>query len=473
MARAAADDEAAATAAPDTAAGSGPLPATSSPEVDVEDSEPARHGATRRAARIPRIAPHAARTATRARRTWFSLLFFPVFAVYVIIDAMRDVRDGLARARGVQLQSRPPFRRPDGMPPLEQRSVADIVEAIERFPFRPARLSTSATFFRENGPDAIAALLSPNPQVASLPHLYPPAFRQCLFTGDGGVQLACMQAMHEHRGPAIIINHGLLMTKNFDAIIQLARRAFEQWGFHVVTLDLRGWGQSAWTSDAPASAGYHEGRDIIEVCRVLKADPRVTSVGAIGYSLGGASTIMAAHVSSRSDDRPLDGGAVAVSPPTEVDLALDHISTKPHWRDPYFGLWHVFQAAIKSQVRRHALPPGVRTWKALVQELSAPYYGVSMEEFTSRASVARLAHEIEQPVLAIHATDDFLVPVQHAYALQDATVDNPWVHVMVRDAGAHVAFAAADPSWYFSTLRRWMEYWATPAGSEPEDAPID
>jgi predicted alpha/beta-fold hydrolase len=284
------------------------------------------------------------------------------------------------------------------------------------------------------------------------------------------VQLAGMQAMHEHRGPAVVIAHGLLMTKNFDAIIQLARRAFEQWGFHVVTIDLRGWGQSAWTSDAPASAGYHEGRDIVEICRELHRDPRVTSVAGIGYSLGGASMLTAAHVSGSSDDQPLDGAVIAVSPPTMVDVALEHISRKPHWRDPFFGLWHLFQAAIKGNVRRRGLSRDVRTWNDLVTELSAPYYGITMAEFSERASVARFAHEIRVPCLVLHAADDFLVPIQHAYALLDATVDNPDVHVMVRDVGAHVSFGAVDPSWYHSTLRRWLEYWATPGDLGP-DAP--
>jgi len=434
---------------------------------------PAESGSTVRQRRTARIVPHAARTANRARRTWFSFAFFPFFAVYVVIDAIRDLRARIESVRDVQIEARPPFRRPDGMPPVAQRSVADIAGAIDAFPFRPAQISTNTAFFRDNGPDALGALLSPNPQVTTIPHMYPRQFTQRLFTGDGGEQISGMQAMHEHRGPAIVICHGLLMTKHFDAIIQLARRAFEQWGFHVVTLDLRGWGQSAWTTSAPASAGYHEGRDIVEVCRELHRDPRVTSVGGIGYSLGGASMLNAAYVSSLADDTPLDGGVVAVSPPTVIDAALDHISTKPHWRDPFWGLWHVFEAAIKGTVRRAGLSSDVRTWRDLVEAMSAPYYGIDMEEFCTRASAANFAGEITQPVLAIHAADDFLVPVHNAYALQDATVDNPWVHVMVRDAGAHVSFGAVDPSWYYSSLRRWVEYWAMPAGEEPADAPID
>jgi len=414
----------------------------------------------------PRIAPHAARAASRTRRTSVALLFFPIFAVYSVVDGIRELRDAIRSRRVIEIERRPPFRRPASMPPLEQRTMGDIVAAVESFPFRPAKISTQHAFFRDNGPDAIGALLSANPSVSTIPHLYPKPFEQRLFTGADGVRLAGMQAMHEHAGPALVICHGMLMSKNFDAIIQMARRAFD-WGFHVVTIDLRGWGQSAWTTDAPPSAGYFEGRDIIEVCRELQRDDRVTSVGALGYSLGGASVLNAAHVSSLSDDRPLDGGALVVGAPTDIGEALRHISTKPHWRDPFFGLWYVFQAAIRSSVRRKALPRTIKTWIELAEHVSAPYYDVTLDEFADRASATGFAHRIDQPVLHLHAADDFLVPVQHAEALREATVDNPWVHVSIRDVGSHVAFAGLDPSWYHSTVRRWFEYWATPAEPEP------
>ncbi|MCW2923342.1 MAG: peptidase, partial [Thermoleophilia bacterium] len=418
--------------------------------------------------RPSRLRPEAARHANRARRTWWAFVFFPIFLAYQVVDTIRDVAHYLARERTEDLERRPPFARPDDMPTPDERTMADIVRAVEAFPFRPARISTQTAFFRDNGPDAIGALFSSNPQAARSPHRYPASFSRRLFAGDGGVQVAAMQAMHEHVGPAVVISHGLLMTKDFDVIIQLARRAFEQWGFHVVTVDLRGWGHSAWTTDAPASAGFHEGRDIVEVARELQRDPRVTSVAGVGFSLGGCSMLNAAVVSSRSDDRPLDGGVVAISAPSKVREALRHISIKPHWRDAYFGLWHVFAAAIKETSRRRGLGSSVRTWEDLAEHVSAPYYGLGMDEFCERASAVEWADEIDQPVLELHAADDFLVPVHHAYALQDAAADNPWVHVMVRDSGAHCSFNAADPSWYHSTVRRWLEYWATPGASREE-----
>lgn len=412
----------------------------------------------------PNLAPHAARAAHRTKRTSVALLFFPVFAVYVVLDAMRDLRDRLRSARVEGIEQLPPFRRPSTMPAPADRSMDDIVDALAAFPFRPQITNPSIAFFKDHGPDAIGALLASNPQMSTIPHLYPKPFEQRLFTGFDGVQLSGMQAMHDQPGPALVICHGMLMSKHFDAIIQIARRAFA-WGFHVVTIDLRGWGQSAWTTDAPASGGYYEGRDIVEVCRELHRDPRVTSVGALGYSLGGASVLNAAHVSSLSDDRPLDGGALVVGAPTQIGEALRHISTKPHWRDPFFGLWHVFGAAIRSAVRRRDYPRELRTWIELAEYVSAPYYGVTLEEYADRASAVNFVHEIDQPVLHLHSADDFLVPVQHAEALRQAAADNPWVHVDVREVGSHVAFAAVDPSWYHSTVRRWFEYWATSAGA--------
>lgn len=408
------------------------------------------------------------RTAHRAKRTSMSLLFIPFFAVYVVVDAVRELSDWIARKRQQDLQRRPQFQRPATMPPLAERSMEDVVSVVESFPFRPIAGSAQATFFRDNGADAIGALLSPNPQVTTIPHMYPPPFQHRLFVGSEGERIAGMQAMHDHVGPAVVICHGLLMTKHFDVIIQMARRAFESWGFHVVTIDLRGWGQSAWTTEAPSSAGFHEGRDILEIARELHRDPRVTSVGAIGYSMGGSSVLGAAYQSSGSIDRPLDGGAVTVSAPTDIAMALEHISKKPHWRDPFFVLWNIFRAAIRGTVRQKNLDRSISNWIDLVEATSIEHYGISMEEFCRQASAKEFAADIKMPVLALHSEDDFLVPVDHAELLADVTKDNPWVHVMVRSAGAHVAFAAADPSWFHSTVRCWLEYWATPGEARAE-----
>lgn len=382
----------------------------------------------------------------------------------------------------MELEQEPPFARPGGMLSGGARSMADIVATVERYPFEPVRMPVQVAFFRDFGPDALGLLFSANPATMTLPHSYPSAFRPRLVTGEGGVQLAAMQAMHEHPGPALVICHGMLMTKNFDAIIQLARRAYEEWGFHVVTFDQRGWGQSAWTTDMPPSAGYFEGRDVVEIARLLHEHPLVTSVGAVGFSLGGSAVLNASLAASDADDQPLDGGVVAISAPSDMEVAVAHISRRPRLRDPFTGPWHVFQAAIRANVRHRQLRRDLHTWEELVAEMSAPVYGVPLDEFYARASARTFADRIRVPTLALHAGDDFLVPPVHAEWLREAAADNEHVHVMVRSSGNHCSFAAVDDRWFHSVVRRFVEYWAVPGDAvggaaaghtEPQVQPID
>jgi predicted alpha/beta-fold hydrolase len=409
---------------------------------------------------------NARRTAAKARRTWLSLLFFPVFGVYMLLDAIRLLQERYFAKQGHEGDTESPFHRPRHMPDGDARSVRDIVEAIEAFPYEPKQISTQVAFFRDNGPNAIQSLWSADPQSTKRARPYPMTFRQRLFTGDGGEQIAGMQGMHDQPGPALIICHGMLMTKNFDMILQLARRAYEQWGFHVVTIDLRGWGQTSWTTEAPSSLGYYEGLDVIEIARELKRSGLVTTVGAIGFSLGASTVLNATRFSSLADDTPLDGGTIAISAPTDMGEALTYVSQTPHWRDPLFGLSQMFRATIRATVRKRNLPKDVKTWRGLAEEISLPWYELSMEQFTRQASARLFADDIQLPVLDIHARDDFLITVDHAERFAEATADNPNVQVLLRDQGAHCAFEAIDERWFNSTVRRWFEYWATPGDAK-------
>ncbi|MCW2949343.1 MAG: hypothetical protein JWN41_356, partial [Thermoleophilia bacterium] len=269
---------------------------------------------------------NARRTARRARRTGMAAAFFPVFAVYLAVDAWRVLHERFVADRAIERERRPTFARPAEMPTGDARSVADIAATIESFPYEPAAISTQTAFFRSNGSDALGSLLHATPRASTRARQYPAEFQQELFVGSDGERIVGMRAMHDHPGPALIICHGLLMTKNFDMIIELAQRAFERWGFHVVTLDLRGWGQTSWTSHAPSSAGFHEGADVVEVARMLHESHLVTSVGAVGFSLGGSTVLNAARHSSQSPDSPIDGGVLALSAPTDLREALEYIS---------------------------------------------------------------------------------------------------------------------------------------------------
>jgi predicted alpha/beta-fold hydrolase len=384
----------------------------------------------------------------------------PVAFVVLVIELARTLSEMLSGDHdGEPVRRR--FRRAPGMvtEPAE-RSVDDVVSHLKSFPWDPLRISPHAAFYREFAAEGIGMLLAQQPALSTIPHLYPRQFVNCLVEGADGVQLAALRAMHDEPGPALIICHGLLTTKNFDYVRQLALRAHTQWGFHVLAVDLRGWGQSAWTTDAPPSAGWGEGRDVVEVARRWLQDELVTSVGAVGYSLGGCTVLNASYQSSISDDSPLSGGVMSLCAPTDVQRAIDFISDRPATSDPFFPLWLTFRASLRTGLRARGLDHRISSWREVNEVVAVPWYGVSSDEFYSRASATTFADKITTPTLAIHAADDFVVPVHHAHALKEAAGDNPNLDVWIMDAGAHCSFTVVDPRWFRSVVRRWFEYWA-------------
>ncbi|MBC7644160.1 MAG: alpha/beta fold hydrolase [Thermoleophilia bacterium] len=405
-----------------------------------------------------------ARTYDSSRRTGYMIIFVPIFALLLAITEIKLLVQRLSGRTGGSRTTPMHFERPPGMPPAAERSVADIVAMLEAYPFNPMPMSAHVAFNRQFGADSLSTAFLGEYSIATL-HRYPEQFHQRLLRGSGGEPLAALVAMQPGPAPALIVCHGLMTTKNFDYIRRMAVRAYG-WGFHVVTYDQRGWGDSAWTTSQPPSGGYYEGKDLIEIARELQLDEQVTSVGVLGYSMGAGAALNAARWASREDNSPIDGGVLAVSAPTKVQTAVEHISKRPHWRDPYFILYLVFGLTIRRNAKYFGASnrKDVR-WITLVRELSLPHYRVTEEELYRRASAVNWADEIAIPTLELHAMDDFMVPVEHAFALRDAAEDNDNVHVMIVDKGNHVSFEGVDQRWYFSVVRRWFEYWA----EEPAD----
>jgi uncharacterized protein len=415
------------------------------------------HGRTRRGPRP--LSP----AWNKLRRGGLTMLVLPATAAVMLREAVADLSQRIEERRPGNAE--PVFERPKEMPLGDKRSVDDIVDRLQMFPYRPRPMSTHRAFYDAFGSEGLGMLTANKPALQAFPHMYPRQFRKCLLEGADHVQLSGLKAMHDTPGPALVICHGLLTSKNFDYVRSVALRAFFQWGFHVITLDLRGWGESAWTTEAPSSAGYEEGRDLVQIARDLHKDPLVTSVGVMGFSLGGSTVLNAARHATRDGDSPIDGGVMSLNAPTDITRATRYIGTKPKSvRHPYFGLYMLFRTSMKAGMRRQGYDTRqFGDWKELTSKIAAPYYGVSPEEFDRRASAVTFADEIEIPTLHMHATDDFVVPVDHAFMLDEARKGNPNVRVWVVPQGNHCAFSSVDPRWYHSVVRRWFEYWAREA----------
>ena len=117
----------------------------------------------------------------------------------------------------------------------------------------------------------------------------------------------------------------------------------------------------------------------------------------------------------------------------------------PRSRDRFFGTWLTLRAAATSRARAEGWTTHAVSPLEAVEQLSAPYYGMSAHDLAVRSSAVGFAASVRVPVLHVHAGDDIVVPVRHAYALREAAVGNPHVRVLVLPRGGHAAFDLAAP----------------------------
>ncbi len=379
----------------------------------------------------------------------------PCVRTGLAITALPLVQAHLAGQRfGAMCRHRLPVGPPRPAPPHPGRGplpLARVVDEIRAVPFSPRLGGTMRSRFGGMA-DLPLLLLSGRVPFAGISFAYPRSFvRQVVMSGDEPI--SCLVGRHGDARPAVVIVHGAMTTSGFDYVRRAAVRLFGG-GFDVVAMDQRGFGQTWMTSRAPASFGWEEGGDVLAIARWLRLTG-ATSVGAIGYSLGGSAVLAAARRSGYASG--LDGGVIAWSAPADMERALRHVSTRPaNRRDPFYATYLSLRIAATARVRSLGLTlREVSPWEAAAL-LCGAYYGLSLEELAARSSASSYAAGITVPVLAVHARNDAVVPVDHARLLQSAAAGNPLVVSLVLDQGGHTGFELVDPEWVVTTERIWF-----------------
>ncbi len=125
------------------------------------------------------------------------------------------------------------------------------------------------------------------------PSAYKADYEDVVFTSEDGVTLKGWLVKPSHPrqpSPAIIICHGLGANKSdfTELAAALSRR-----GYAVLLFDFRAHGESG---GSRSSLGYHEQDDVLAAFGFLKARPGIDAgkIGIFGFSMGGASAILAA-----------------------------------------------------------------------------------------------------------------------------------------------------------------------------------
>jgi len=364
-----------------------------------------------------------------------------------------------------------PFRRllarfdarpvPLPVPRPRERSMDALMSDLEAIP--NGLHHSEAAMVRKGFADLSTFVLANQREAANLGYAYPAQFTDHVFEGADGERIAASVGLHEEGGrPGLIVVHGLFSSRRFDYVRQIAVRAYYEWGFNVLALDLRSFGLTNLTSVAPTTVGWKEGEDIIAAARHLK-ELGATTVGALGISLGGSSVLGACHPDGAED--ALDGGIVAISPPADPKSMAKRLSVRLPRTDPAYVLNLAFWAMLKSRVRQGRWE-GIENFLDPVERVSAPFYGLEPDELWARAAAREHIHAAKVPVLVLHPEDDEIIPVDHARMLADAAGGSELVRVWILPGGGHGAIDAVDRDWFYAVVRGFFERWAGYEGSD-------
>jgi pimeloyl-ACP methyl ester carboxylesterase len=349
------------------------------------------------------------------------------------------------------------------VPTPRDRSMDALMADLEAIPSRVRARPWAEP--RKGLADLSTFVLTQHHDAAILGYSYPRPFHEMTFEVGDGVRIAASVALHDEPRPGLLVVHGLFTTRRFDYVREPAVRAFFDWGFNVAAVDLRSFGLTGLMNEAPSSGGWKEGEDLIAVALELKR-LGATSVGALGISLGASSVLGASH--PQGAEEALDGGILAISPPADVGQATDRLSRDLPLKHPGYALSYGFRAMLMSRVRGSRWPEVTKLNEALDQ-VSASYYEVDVEEVCRRSSAVNHIADARVPVLVLHPEDDHVIPVRHARMLAEAAKGNDLVRVWILPGGGHGALDAIDRRWTYTVYRQFFERFAAYPGRERDE----
>ncbi|MFH1149116.1 MAG: alpha/beta fold hydrolase [Actinomycetota bacterium] len=357
---------------------------------------------------------------------------------------------------------------PPGFDPPGERTLSGVMEGLERVPFEPSYLGIIPAVLNNNLLLALNAMRATSARM----YQYPADFDNTVIESFDGTPITVVVGIHGDRPrPAIVMSHGFMGSKNDHYIIDSAITAYG-WGFNVLGIDLRNFGRSQALTHTPTSAGWKEGEDLLAAAKYLGEMPEVTSVGIMGFSMGAGSTMRAAYMAKEYPY--LTGGAIAWNGYSDAGRMIEYIGTKPPLNHPFYPVYLGFRLMhfmrrrdmlgyVTDPEQRKHLEGGFHDadFCSYVEEIAAPHYGVTVEEYYRNASPREYLADVEVPLLVVHAADDPICPASEMDDLQEVVRDNPNVNIWMLPTGNHCLFRYMDRNWYETVMRDYFTYWAT------------
>ncbi len=273
----------------------------------------------------------------------------------------------------------------------------------------------------------------------------PPRFRrERIETPDGDFVDVDVVDDGPANGPLVLLLHGLEGSSRRGYAI-LTYRALAAQGLRAAGLNFRGC-----SGEANRTARLYHSGETEDLRFVLGALERRTGApvhAAIGFSLGG--NVLLKYLAEEGDAARLRA-AVAVSVPYDLGAGADVLdgSFMGRFYSRVFLKSLVAKAEAKAPIagERMDLIRGraARSFRTFDDAVTAPLHGFAgAHDYYSRSSSGPLLERVRVPTLLVHAADDPFLP-PHSIP-RTAARDNPFLRLLLTDAGGHVGFIGGQP----------------------------
>jgi len=183
--------------------------------------------------------------------------------------------------------------------------------------------------------------------------------------------------------PIIVVVHGSGDNRAHPVERMLGiAKDLVSYGYNVLMLDMRGHGES---DGKHISAGYYERNDLLGAIDYIRQRSIESKIGVLGFSMGAATSLMAAAESE------------------EIDAVVADCA--------YADIISIIESefANRSNLPKFFIP--------IILSIAKNIYEIDFTEIKPEEAV----REISVPVFIIHGGQDEMIPVQHAYRLKEAS----------------------------------------------------
>ncbi|MCS7292205.1 MAG: alpha/beta fold hydrolase [Gloeomargarita sp. SKYBB_i_bin120] len=303
------------------------------------------------------------------------------------------------------------------------------------------------------------------------------AYREHVFTGDGGVPLFGLWAKPTQAKGTLVATYGMIGDLRQPGFLHwLAYRAVQR-GYAVLLFDSRGQGKTGWLSPALPSDGLQEGYDFLALATAAQGLGCPPPYWFVGYSLGGQLALWAgwaAMQASRPLPRESIGGIVAVCPNLDAHRSLQHLRQQPLGR---LVEQLLTQELKRKALRLHQAHPQAISRQAIDritsiwtfdQELVVPRLGFqTVADYYAASSPLQFLDQLTIPTLVLYSRDDPLFAPEILPELEQAAAANPALDLVLTDDGGHVGYYSSwlgqwlandpDPWWAWHRVLDWCD----------------